>query len=98
MKTDKKAETVSFRSYLIDLLKDPEEALAYIEAAKDENDPELLELACRDVEEARKQVNKLPPKETQIRVQLFRRYDGTRFLTLISNSTSKRIKLQRSNQ
>ncbi len=61
METDKKTETISFRSYLIDLLKDPEEALAYIEAAKSENDPELLELAYRDVEEARKQVTKLQP-------------------------------------
>ena len=64
METDKKAETVSFRSYLIDLLQDPKEALAYIEAAKEENDPELLELAYRDVEEARKEVTKLPPKGT----------------------------------
>ena len=54
METDKIAETVSFRSYLIDLLKDPKEALVQIEAAKEENEPELLELAYRDVEEARK--------------------------------------------
>lgn len=59
METDKKPKTVSFRSYLIDLLKDPQEAEAYIKAAKEENDPELLELAYRDVEEARKQVSKL---------------------------------------
>jgi DNA-binding phage protein len=59
METDKKPKTVSFREYLIDLLKDPSEAEAYIEAASEENDPELLELAYRDVEEARKQVSKL---------------------------------------
>lgn len=43
METDKKPKTVSFREYLIDLLKDPEEAKAYIKAAESENDPELSE-------------------------------------------------------
>ncbi len=61
METDKKPKTVSFREYLIDLLKDPEEAKAYIKAAESENDPELLELARRDVEEARK-----PEKSAEI--------------------------------
>lgn len=62
METDKKPKTVSFRDYLINLLQDPEEAEAYIRAAKEENDPEFLELARRDVEEARKQVSELPPR------------------------------------
>lgn len=55
METDKKPKTVSFRDYLINLLQVPEEAEAYIKAAEEENDPEFLELARRDVEEARKQ-------------------------------------------
>lgn len=58
METDKKPETASLRSYLIELLRDPSETEAYIQVAKEENDPKLLELACRDVEEARKQVIK----------------------------------------
>lgn len=55
METETKPKTVSFREYLINLLQDPLEAEAYLTAAKKENDPELLELARRDVEEATKQ-------------------------------------------
>ena len=55
METEKKPKTVSFREYLISLLQDPSEAEAYLTAAKEENDPELLELARRDVEEATRQ-------------------------------------------
>ncbi len=61
METDKKPKTVSFREYLINLLQDPSEAEAYIKAASEENNPELLELARRDVEEARK-----PEKSAEI--------------------------------
>ena len=59
MEVNKRPKTVRFRKYLINLLQDTSEAEAYIKAAKEENDPELLELAYRDVEEARKQVSKL---------------------------------------
>lgn len=41
-----------FHDWLIESLKDPEEAEAYIKAALSENDPELLQKAINDVIEA----------------------------------------------
>jgi len=42
----------SFHDWLIESLKDPKEAEAYIKAALSENDPELLQKVISDVIEA----------------------------------------------
>jgi DNA-binding phage protein len=45
-------KSVSYHAYLIESLKDPKEADAYIKAAIEEDDPELLRIAQRNVIEA----------------------------------------------
>lgn len=47
----------SYREYLIDSLKDPKEAAAYLEAALEEGDNDLLHAALRNVVEARVAAN-----------------------------------------
>ena len=42
----------SFHDWLIESLKDPKEAEAYLKAALSENDPDLLQKAIKDVIEA----------------------------------------------
>jgi DNA-binding phage protein len=44
----------SFHSYLIESLKDPEEAAAYLEAVLESGDPEHILLALKNVTEARR--------------------------------------------
>jgi probable addiction module antidote protein len=45
--------SIAYESYLIQSLKDPKEAEAYLNAALDDGDPKLFLLALRDVAEAR---------------------------------------------
>lgn len=51
----------SYQDYLIESLKDPEDAAAYIEAILEAEDPEpqLLSLALQDVVDARVKMNQL---------------------------------------
>jgi DNA-binding phage protein len=42
-------KSVSYHSYLIESLKDPEETAAYIEAALEEGEPKLLQLVLTNV-------------------------------------------------
>ncbi|GAB4191564.1 MAG: hypothetical protein Fur006_34860 [Coleofasciculaceae cyanobacterium] len=53
------AKSVSYHPYLIESLKDLEEAAAYIEAALEEGEPKLLQLVLRNVTEAYKEMDKL---------------------------------------
>ena len=52
MRESKTAKSVSYHPYLIESLKDSEEAAAYIEAALEEGEPELLQVVLRNVAEA----------------------------------------------
>lgn len=45
-------KSISYHSYLMQALKDPERAEGYIEAALEENDPDLLKKVITDVIEA----------------------------------------------
>jgi len=47
------ARAKDYREHLDDVLRDPEEALAYLNAALAENDPDIFLLALRDVARAR---------------------------------------------
>jgi probable addiction module antidote protein len=53
MEDGKMPKSVSYHSYLIESLKDRDEAAAYIKAVLEEGDPELLMHALTDVAEAR---------------------------------------------
>ncbi len=57
MTNSKTAKSVSYHPYLIESLKDLEEAAAYIEAALEEGEPKLLQLVLRNVAEAYKEMN-----------------------------------------
>lgn len=46
------AKSVSYHSYLMQALKEPKRAEGYLEAALEENDPELLQDVVNDVIEA----------------------------------------------
>ncbi|OGQ05365.1 MAG: putative addiction module antidote protein [Deltaproteobacteria bacterium RIFCSPLOWO2_12_FULL_44_12] len=64
--------SVSYQKYLIEELKDPEEAAAYLDAALEENDPELFLLALRNVAEAHGGISKLASKTKLNRENLYR--------------------------
>ncbi|KYC43910.1 transcriptional regulator [Scytonema hofmannii PCC 7110] len=52
-------KTKSYHSFLIESLKDPNEAAAYLNAALEEQDPQLFLLAVRNVAEAHGEIAKL---------------------------------------
>jgi hypothetical protein len=53
VETMAKAKSRSYQDSLLARLKDPQEAAAYLTAALEDGDPEVLLLALRDVAEAR---------------------------------------------
>lgn len=59
MKKSKTAKSVSYHPYLIESLKDLEEAAAYIEVALEEGEPKLLQLVLTNVAEAYQEMDKL---------------------------------------
>jgi DNA-binding phage protein len=59
MRDSKTAKSVSYHPYLIESLKDLEEAAAYIEATLEEGEPKLLQLVLTNVAEAYKEMDKL---------------------------------------
>ena len=52
METDKMPKSVSYHAYLIESLKDPNEASAYFKAVLEEKDVELLQKAINNLIEA----------------------------------------------
>ena len=46
------ARTRSYRDYLLERLEDPEEAVAYLNAALEEEDPRMFLVALRNVADA----------------------------------------------
>ncbi len=67
MKNVKMPTSDSYREYLIESLKEPEESAGYIEAILEEKDaePELLRNAIRKVIEARRRMNALSDSAKQ---------------------------------
>lgn len=59
MRDSKTTKSVSYHPYLIESLKEPEEAAAYIEAVLEEGEPKLLKLVLRNVAEAHEGMNTL---------------------------------------
>lgn len=59
MRDSKTTKSVSYHPYLIESLKEPEEAAAYIEAVLEEGEPKLLQLVLRNVAEAHEEINQL---------------------------------------
>lgn len=64
--------SASYQDYLIESLKDPEEAAAYLDAALEEAEPELFLLALRNVAEAQGGLLKLSRKTKLNRANLYR--------------------------
>lgn len=56
------ARSISYQEELIESIKDPLEAAAYIEACLEEADPEVLRLALKDIVEAHQRMNQLSEK------------------------------------
>ena len=62
----------AYQEYLIESLRDPREAEAYLNAALEEEDPELFLLALRNVAEARGGVAQLAEKTKLNRESLYK--------------------------
>ncbi|MFB2876461.1 hypothetical protein [Floridanema aerugineum] len=54
--------SISYQEELIESIKDPTQAAAYIEACLEETDPEVLRLALKDIVEAHQRMNQLSEK------------------------------------
>ncbi len=66
------SRSVDYEEWLIKTLKDPEEAVGYLNAAIEDNDPRVFLLALRDVAEAHGGLLKLSRKTKLNRVNLYR--------------------------
>ena len=62
----------SYSASMLESLKDPKEAEAYLNASLDENDPELFLVALRNVAEAQGGVSKVAKKAKLNRESLYR--------------------------
>ena len=62
----------SYSASMLESLKDPKEAEAYLNASLDENDPELFLLALRNVAEAQGGMSKFAKKARLNRESLYR--------------------------
>jgi len=65
-------KSVSHQEYLIESLKEPSDAAAYVESAMEDGDPELLLLALRNVAEAQGGMAKVAKKSNLNRETLYR--------------------------
>ena len=63
---------IDYRDSLMESLKDPKEAEAYLNASLDENDPELFLLALRNVADAQGGMSKFARKAKLNRESLYR--------------------------
>jgi len=68
----KRAKGKNYQEYLIDSLKDSNEAAEYLSAALEDGDPEVFLLALRNVSEALGGMTKLSRKTKLSRVNLYR--------------------------
>lgn len=68
----KKKKSANFQEYLIESLKDPKEAAAYLDAVLEEGDPKLLLLALKNIAEAEGGMTKIAKRAKLNRVSLYR--------------------------
>jgi probable addiction module antidote protein len=75
-------KTTDYQKYLIDSLKDPEEAAGYLNASLEEGDLDQFLLALRNVAQAQGGINKLANKTTKGRTSLYKTLseDGNPYL------------------
>ena len=93
------APSVPYESYLLEQLKDPEAAAAYIEAAIDEGDQAVLMLALRHVVQARGDVWEIARKSKLTREATYRRLSKSgnlelRSLTAILGAAGLRLSVK----
>ncbi|MFI5334643.1 MAG: addiction module antidote protein [Chlamydiales bacterium] len=65
-------KSMDYKEYLLERLQDPEEAAAYLNAALDDEDPEIFLLALKDIAEAHGGITKLAKETTLNRESLYR--------------------------
>lgn len=71
-KLEIKKRSASYQDYLIETLRNPKEAAAYLDAALEAGDPELFLLALRNVAEAQGGLLKLSKRTKLNRANLYR--------------------------
>ncbi len=71
------AKSVDYQDYLIESLKDPEEAAAYLNAALEENDIDLFLVALKKVVQAQGGVGKVAEKTHRGRNSLYKTLSKT---------------------
>ena len=69
--------TRDYKEHLLESLKDPEEAAAYVNAAMEDNDLQVFLLALRDVADAQGGIGDLAKKTDLNRVSLYRTLSKT---------------------
>lgn len=65
-------KTKSYEDWLVESLKDPQEAIAYLNAALEDDDPRVLLLALKDLAEAHGGIAKLAKETSLNRENLYR--------------------------
>jgi DNA-binding phage protein len=64
----------SYHTYLINSLKDPEEAAAYLDSVFDDGDPEYILLALNNVAEARGLLSNMPDRSNQNWQEIYQQF------------------------
>jgi probable addiction module antidote protein len=68
----RKKKSIAYQKYLVESLKDSKEAAAYLDAALEDSDPQLLLLALRNLAEAKGGMAKVARAAKLNRVTLYR--------------------------
>lgn len=71
------SKTINYQDYLLESLKDPEEAIGYLNAALEGGDLKVFLLALRNVIEARGGIAKLAKKTHRSRTSLYKALSKT---------------------
>ena len=64
----------SYHTYLINSLKDPEEAAAYLDSVFDDGDPDHILLALNNVAEARGLLSNMPDRSNQNWQEIYQQF------------------------
>jgi probable addiction module antidote protein len=68
----RKKKSADYQEYLVDSLKNPKEAAAYLDAVLEEGDPKLLLIALKNIAEARGGMTEVAKRTKLNRVSLYR--------------------------
>ena len=80
-------KTKKYKEHLLEALKDPKEAIAYLNACLEDEDPEVFLLALKDVTDAWGGISKLAKESSLNRESLYRTLSSKgnpRFYNLVS--------------